>query len=218
MERYTLQHDLSAGRGGKDGKLMGTRAIFAGAVIATGLASTLTCLAAAYRGTSSPGSGAQILNIQIPVSLKREHEELHAELVKATQAGGKTGQAAREVAKLLHPHFVKEEEFALPPLGLLPDLARGKVTLEMRAVLPYTDQLKAELPSMREEHRAVIAALRDLTTAASEEQEEEAAHFAQKLMLHAQTEEQVIYPAAILVGEYLQLRLHRDGTGTARSE
>ena len=28
-------------------------------------------------------------------------------------------------------------------------------------------------------------------------------HFAEKLTMHAQTEEQVLYPAAILVGEYL---------------
>lgn len=67
---------------------------------------------------------------QIPQPLKVEHEELHAELVKATKAGGKTGEAAEEVARALHPHFEKEEEFALPPLGLLSSLIEGKVTSE----------------------------------------------------------------------------------------
>jgi hypothetical protein len=33
------------------------------------------------------------------------------------------------------------------------------------------------------------------------------ARFAEKLMLHAKTEEEVLYPAAILVGEYLKLKL-----------
>ncbi len=52
--------------------------------------------------------------------LKGEHEELHQELAKATQAAGNIGDAARAVAQILHPHVVKEEEYALPPLGLLP--------------------------------------------------------------------------------------------------
>jgi len=31
----------------------------------------------------------------------------------------------------------------------------------------------------------------------------------EKLILHAQTQEEVIYPAAILVGEYPKLKLHQ---------
>jgi len=81
----------------------------------------------------------------IPKSLKLEHEELHAELAKATQVGGKIGDSAKTVAKILHPHFMKEEEYALPPLGLLSSLAEGKVTTEMKDVLKMTNRLKAEL-------------------------------------------------------------------------
>jgi len=44
---------------------------------------------------------------------------LHAELRNATQAGGAVGDAAKALARLMHPHFVKEDEFALPPLALL---------------------------------------------------------------------------------------------------
>ena len=59
--------------------------------------------------------------------MKAEHEELHAELAKATKAGGRTGLAAQAVARVMHAHFEKEEEYALPPLGVLPDLAKGKI-------------------------------------------------------------------------------------------
>jgi hypothetical protein len=59
------------------------------------------------------------MKFEIPQSLKSEHRELHDELARATQAGGEIGEAARTVAMVLHPHFVKEEEYALPPLGLL---------------------------------------------------------------------------------------------------
>ena len=44
---------------------------------------------------------------KIPQPLKLEQEELHAELVEVTKAGGKTAEAAQAVAKVLHNHFVK---------------------------------------------------------------------------------------------------------------
>jgi hypothetical protein len=144
-----------------------------------------------------------------PESLKAEHEELHAELVEATQAGGKTGDAAKAVAKLLHPHFEKEEKYAQPPLGLLPRLAEGKVTPEMEQILVLTDKLKADLPQMLEEHKAIVGALTRLVDAAKEEGKLEHADFAEKLMLHARTEEEVLYPTAILIGEYLKLKLQK---------
>src|SRR6185437_12922563 len=100
---------------------------------------------------------------KIPELLKSEHKELHAELVRATKAGGKTGERAKALMKVLHNHFVKEEEFALPLIGLMALLMRGKVHQEMRSVFTMTDRLKAELPKMRREHRAIISAIKTLT-------------------------------------------------------
>ena len=142
----------------------------------------------------------------IPQPLKLEHEELHAELVKATQEAGEIGEAAKAVAKLLHPHFVKEEEYALPPLGLLAPLAEGAITPDMTTVISMTDRLKADLPHMLQEHQQIVAALETLAKAADKGGKPQYARFAEKLTLHAQTEEQVLYPAAILVGEYLKLK------------
>jgi hypothetical protein len=62
----------------------------------------------------------------IPKPLKEEHDELHEELVRATKQPGAVGEAARQGARLLHPHFVAEEEYALPPLGLLSSVAQGE--------------------------------------------------------------------------------------------
>ena len=147
------------------------------------------------------------MTFQIPTSLKLEHEELRAELARAMKAGGKTGEAAKAVAGVLHNHFLKEEEFAVPPIGLLAMLARGEVDKEMRGVLVMTERLKAELPEMLREHHAVVAALEALTAAGEKEKLPEHARFAEKLMLHAKTDEEVLYPAAILVGDYLKLKL-----------
>lgn len=149
------------------------------------------------------------MKLTIPHPLKLEHEELHEQLRRATRESGGLSEAAKAVAKLMHPHFVKEEEYALPPLGLLPLLAQGQVTPDMAAVLPMTDKLKAELGEMLAEHKSIVAALRRLADVAKRENKPEYAEFADKLILHAQTEEEVSYPTAILIGEYLKLRLNK---------
>jgi hypothetical protein len=144
----------------------------------------------------------------IPAPLRAEHEELHTRLAAATREAGEIGQAAREVAQLLHPHFVREEEFAMPPLALLAPLARGEIRADMADVLPLTRQLKAELPAMLQEHQQIVAALDKLRAAARAAGRGEYERFAEALVLHAQTEELVLYPAAILVGELVALRLN----------
>lgn len=147
------------------------------------------------------------MKFEIPQAMKAEHDELHADLVNATRAGGATGEAAKAVAKVLHAHFVKEEEIALPPLGLLAALSRGKVEAEMADVLDLTDRLRAELPTMLSEHKDIVSALEKLVAAAVAENKPEIARFAQKLRLHAETEEQVSYPAALLIGLYVRDKL-----------
>ena len=147
------------------------------------------------------------MEFRIPEPMKLEHDELHAALVRAIQAGGQTGAAAQAVADLLHPHFVKEEAYALPPLGLLQQLARGEVVPEMREVLAMTDALRVELDEMLAEHQGIVGALDRLEAAAKSEGRPEVEEFAAKLKLHAQTEEQVSYPTSLLIGEYVRLKL-----------
>lgn len=114
---------------------------------------------------------------------------------------------AKEVAKLLLPHFVREEEVALPPLGLLAALGQGAIDPDMANVLRLTDKLEAELPDMLAERNEIVAALRHLVVAAEAEKKPEYARFAEELMLHARAEEEVTHPTAILVGRYVKLKL-----------
>lgn len=103
------------------------------------------------------------MKFTIPKMLQSEHKALHDRLRQATEVGGEVGEAAKTLAHLMHPHFVKEDEFALPPLGLLVALASGEVNAEMAAVLELTDRLE--------------------------------------------TEEAVMYPASIMVGQVVRQRL-----------
>jgi hypothetical protein len=154
-----------------------------------------------------PGGYRQDAGLKIPASLVADHQGLHEALVAATKTEGKVGEAAKAVAEVLHEHFVREEEIAMPPLGLLVSLSQGTVTPEMKDALKMTDALKAELPRMLKEHVAIKAAVKDLAAAAKEAGDGKAAECARRLAIHAQTEEEVLYPAAILIGEYLKLKL-----------
>lgn len=155
-----------------------------------------------------PVSAAQAADsgLSIPSSIKAEHKELHADLARVVALGGKTGAIAKEVENLLHPHFVKEEEFAMPPLGLLASVSAGKMPRDAEAVIKMTERLKADMPAMLAEHQKIGAALQRLRTAAKEEGKPEAAQFADHLLAHAKQEEQILYPAAMLVGDYLKLK------------
>jgi iron-sulfur cluster repair protein YtfE (RIC family) len=147
-------------------------------------------------------------SIRIPASIKAEHEEIHSTLIAATKAPGRVGAAARELADVLHPHFVREEQIALPPLGLLAPLLAGDELPEsaVSEALSLTEALRAELPKMLGEHKAIRAAVEKLRLAARAERATKYEHLAEQLALHAQTEEEVLYPAATLVGDVLRAR------------
>jgi hemerythrin superfamily protein len=178
----------------------------------------LACTAAAAALSDSVTAAAEpeaktergkTMEIKIPASLKAEHDELHEDLVRLTRSGGKTAEAAQAVAKVLHPHFVKEEELAMPPLGLLQALVEGPVRPEMAKVVELTDKLKQEMPAMLKEHEAIVGTLQTLARAGKQENKPQAEQFAEMLTQHAKTEEEILYPTAILVGEYIKLRLNK---------
>ncbi len=143
----------------------------------------------------------------IPKPLQREHEALHDELRRATEASGEIGEAAKTLAQLMHPHFIKEDQIALPPLGLLGALSHGEFSADMSDVLALTDRLEAELPAMLEEHKTIVAALQRLQEAAERAGRSDIVTFAHELIQHARTEEEVMYPTAVLVGRHVRLLL-----------
>lgn len=145
--------------------------------------------------------------LKIPAPLKSEHEELRAVVLKAAREEGDIGAAAKTVGALLQAHFVKEEQFALLPLGLLETLARGEVTPDMDEALVMIDGLRHELAAMVSDHKEIVAALRKLLAAARAGDKVEYAEFAEHLIRHIQTEEHVLYPAVLLAGRYIRLRL-----------
>ena len=142
----------------------------------------------------------------IPRSVQIEHHAIHSALEDAMKEPGGVGLAARALAKVLHPHFVREEEIALPPLGYLASLASGEMPQQAAEILAMTDALRHELPRMLEEHKQIRLAVDGLRDAAHAERAPRYEQLADQLALHAQTEEEVLYPAAVLVGDMIRAR------------
>ena len=183
-----------------------------GAIAAALLVITLSAPMAVHAQTSKHSEPhGHDSKIQIPEAMRLEHMEIHDGLVRATKTPGQVGQAARKLAAVLDPHFVREEQIALPPLGLLAPLSRGEFTPEMREVLSMTDALRAELPRMLSEHKAIRAATVRLGEVAKAAGNAEVESLAETLKVHAQSEEEVFYPAALLVGDVVRAR---SATGT----
>ncbi len=164
---------------------------------------------AQHHASESHKAGENVATqLKAPAAMVVEHKEIHKMLDDATQLPGKTGEAAQALLKVMGPHFIKEEEYALPPLGILPLLAEGKALsgADRKSAIAMTDKLKADLPGMLQDHKMVVLSLNALVEAAEAENHPEVIEFAKKLKLHAETEEEVSYPAAILVGKYLKLK------------
>jgi hypothetical protein len=185
------------------------RTIHAGAVtllVAGLLSGGLVAHAQSNPTGHRPPANEAKMGFSIPEPLQIEHEELHAALTRLTQESGRTGEAAKAVAEVLEPHFVKENEYALPPLSLLKPLSEGKFEPNMTQVLKLTDKLDAEMPTMHAEHKDIEAALKELHDAAAAENNAAGIEFAEHLAAHAQEEEEFLYPTALLIGKYVKLR------------
>jgi hypothetical protein len=165
-------------------------------------------LGACTAETDDRGQGpaeTETIMLETPRSIATEHRELHEILGRAGKEAGELGAAARNLEGALTPHFFREEQIATPPLSLLSALARGEVTSDMRSVLPMTDALERELPQMLREHEAIKRAAGEFGAAAEKAGRAEYVRFAENLAAHARQEEEILYPAAIVVGRYVKL-------------
>lgn len=145
----------------------------------------------------------------IPMALLLEHAELDASLRTAAAESGALGDTARAVLALVRPHMAREQDLALAPLRLLPRLAAGEADGDMAEMIAVTDRLRAELPALRREHLAIKRKLEELWTVAWAAGKPEYAFLAQRVNRHIDVDEEVLYPASLLVGEYLRLALAR---------
>ena len=139
----------------------------------------------------------------IPETLKYGHENLRYELTNMISHGGELGEKAKLVNDAVLPHFKKEEDYALPPLGLLCSLSQG-LYIESDVAISMADTLKSELSELKEEHNDIENVLSDLKVVADKEDNDLAKKFIKDLTDHVRLEDEILYPTTILIGNYLR--------------
>src|SRR5688572_26002263 len=96
----------------------------------------------------------------IPMPLKLEHQKFHANLVKATKAGGPIGDAAQGGCQSSSRALREKGAGRASAAWVAIHLGAAPSRRGIKKVLTISDRLKAELPKMLEEHESVVTALK----------------------------------------------------------
>lgn len=139
-------------------------------------------------------------NSKIPESLKEEHEAFVEGLRARSAAKDQTGVALRRLLKVLEPHVEKEDELVLPLLGALGGLATGLPLEGAGPVMRSYERYASQYKDMFAEHLPIREALNKAKTAARREGYDEVVELLDALAHHSRVEEEVLYPAALLIG------------------
>jgi len=144
------------------------------------------------------------LPLGIPRTMSDEHVELHSKLKKVTLIGGSVGEAAKVVAEVLHPHFEKENELALPIIGITRELGEGSPVQDFTKAVELFERFRPEYENMLKEHVEIVAALDRLEKAARKVKKRTVLEFVHELRSHARIEEELTYPAVLMAGRLLK--------------
>lgn len=171
------------------------------AIIAFLGASALDASVSATLGQPAPHAG------EIPQSLRLEHEDTLRQLEKLTRHRGAVGDEARRALVLFRKHLQREEAYILPPLTLLPLLADGKVSPDMKWAIDMAARVKAERDEIFQEHTQITDAMNALAAAAQTAHDTAARDFARAAVADSLNDSELIEPMAIVIGDYLKTKL-----------
>jgi hypothetical protein len=101
-------------------------------------------------------------------------------------------------------YFQEEEDYVLPPLQTLPSLGSEIIPAHGAEIIRLTEKLRSQLSHMNTEHQMIKAHVKELKLAALMTTTRMSALLEERIHKHASAEEEVYFPAAILVGEYLK--------------
>ena len=173
-------------------------------VIATLILLTAITIAVGSRdAVAQPSSQTR----DIPQSLRVEHEDTLEQLTTLSKRRTAVGAEARKALALFKKHIQREEEYILPPLTLLPDLADGKITPDMKWAIAMADRVKAEREQIFLEHTQITDAMNALATAARQAHDVDALHFAQSAVADSLNDIELLEPMTMVIGDYLRAKL-----------
>lgn len=171
-------------------------------------AALLLMSAVAVAGAPAPARAqAAPASHPIPQSILLKHEDDIRQLAIFVKRPGQLGVVARKALELIRRHHQREVDYILPPLSLLPALAEGKVTPDMRWAIAMSDKVKATSEEIFREHSAITDVMNELLVEAQKVDDKDAADFARDEVGDSLDDLEIQEPTAILVGEVLRARL-----------
>jgi hypothetical protein len=152
-----------------------------------------------------PPSGSRVAVLEAPLALRLDHKSLREAVSRAMEDKEGVGDAARAIDVLLSSHLKHEEDLAFRPLGLLRGVAKDASSADIASATAMTVKIEKDLPLLLDEHRAILEASKRLGDVARREHKPQYLDLADRLWLHTRVAEEVLYPAAILLGEHLRV-------------
>ncbi len=143
----------------------------------------------------------------IPSSILANHQADITHLTELSHRAGALGVAAAKALDLLKKHHQRELAYILPPLTLIPSLAAGRISPEMKWAVAMADQVVANREEIFQEHVAITDVMTLLRIEAQKVDDTDAADFAQDAVADSVADMEIQEPACVLVGELIRLKL-----------
>jgi len=180
---------------------------------AFGIAALASILTAA---PMAAGNAADQSALQVPQSIAYEHEQIIKELTNFAKREVANAAAVQKALIAIKAHYAKEEAFVLPPLALLPNISKGTISKDMtlknmEPAVAMADRTKAALPELQNDHIQITSLMNELIEAGKAVHDEELTQLATRVAIQSLNDFEITQPTAILIGDYLRLRLGKGG-------
>lgn len=141
---------------------------------------------------------------ETPSVILEDHKYFLKKLEQVTSFEDSTGIVAKKLYEVMEYHFKEEKDNVLPPLGILPGLAKGHTPEEAEKIILLTEKFRKNETVMLAEHQMISHYADILMRAAEKEDHKELMGFDVELEKHAALEEEILFPMVLVIGEYLR--------------
>jgi len=118
------------------------------------------------------------------------------------RSGARLAKRPRRLRKFSIHTSKKRMKFLF--VGVARELAEGKTSPDFPKALELHDRFKAEYGKMLQEHLEIVKTLDVLKKVAKSHKKRSVEAFVTKLKHHAKTEEDLTYPAVLMIGKLLR--------------
>lgn len=167
-------------------------------------------------GLMTTGNAADVASLQVPQSIRLQHEQITRRLTAYTKHEAPVGAAATKALAAVKAHYEKDEQFVLPPLALLPRIANGEVSKDMEPAIAMALRTQAAQPELEKDHIQITSLMNELIEAGNKTHNDELVRLATWIAAQSLNHIEVLIPTSIMVGNYLRQRLPKDQHSSGR--